>query len=879
MKNYFLKLFIVAAVIAAFVVSCSSQAEVTVTPPTPPSIEASLDVNVAVQAAIATPEELAAFDDAKEKAGLSRSLSLEIGVPDAFEDEWNTAESAFNAIQAPASDASGLAVKAATELYNGAAATYDDLFRRIFTDYRQTQETPINAARASIESIISTTEFSADWQETELHFNDMKSRSVIPATVDTVKEVVSGYAKLAASYGNLIQNIIPLYQYEISAKQSLLVEIGIPSEYQAAWEQTESKLQGHVSFSSTTLDESVAEVTFYAEVAAEYDDLFQRMYPYANSSPELTARARGAFPNLREAIDAAVAGPVLPPPDANAPATADDTETLEAAKGRVRRLRSLVVEFLPPTQLPEEWNQADSVYIDPDSIPDGLLVENLMPKLEEAASAYEALFQKSLGDFVREQDEQVRSLKALALDAGAESKLPEQLSLADAKKDAIGDKLAAKEYADAKDDYALVQAMYRIVTTLIKALDVQDEIVDKRLHQWDSDSFDLIAADTRSIQLEYNSIASIQDAETLEEYADNLLEQCTTFLDTNIVKYAAEEKEKAAAMLETTREAVSDADPDSGFADDFDAAQIVYDSASRAFEAADSVIGYETAAKGYMEANALFEDVYQRALNAFAEKQDELVRSLKKLALDSIELNKVEKIFQKYLDLADKTTDAIADVLDGKTEAAIEKILADDYQGEKSVYAIAKELYAIAQGMYRFLPEAVEVYLTRKTIIDKGLARWNRAGFDAIDAFERSVMAEYTNRLLPAAEKDIVTVKERYFDFYEDTIEDYARYQQGVASNKRAAALAVRADSTVKDVFDGAQQVFNDADLIFSDGYYKEAADRYIEAADRFDGVLAAVDDRRKQSQDLLGKARDKVIESKDLARDAEKSVQGVTQW
>ncbi|MHC6202292.1 hypothetical protein ACYULU_03760 [Breznakiellaceae bacterium SP9] len=994
MKNYFLKLFIVAAVIAAFAVSCGTSTNVeasvslgTGTQEEPPVPEELAPPQVAIatteelpvpeelaapQAAIATTEERAAFDAAKEEALLVRSLIVELRVSGEFQDEWDTIEATFNMIPTSASDASGSVVEDATERYRGAFDAYNALFLKIFDMYKQTQETAINAAQASIEGIISTGEFSEDRQNAELRFNGVKSRSIVPATVDEVKEVKGAYAEAADLYRNLIQNIVPKYQDEINTKRSLLVEIGIPPEQEEEWEQTELKFTGYVpSSSAPTLDESREEVAFYAETAAEYDNWFERIYPYANTTPELTARARGAFPNLRETIDAvAAATPSIDasvelaiaesdalPSDVdvntNAPAiatsesddeyqgaetgvvgeeieqdpslsgatpepSADDIERLEAAKDKVRGLRSLGVELL--TQLPEEWNQEDLVYIvDPDSIlPDDLSLEELQLKLkqlEEAASVYEGLLKEPLEDFVREQKEQVDSLSELALDAGAEDgthRLSDHLAAADIARDKIGDTVVPENYADAKNTYAIVQAMYRIVAKELKALDVQKKIESKKLSQWDSEGFDSIDNTARAVMQGYTNI--VQDAETaetntdnvlkrytaLEAEADGVLKEFTDFFDTYIVEYAEKEFERA-------YEIVSDADLDSAFAKDFEAAQMEYESAPLASEAAGDI---------YMQAGTMFEDVYKRALTAFAQKQDESVDSLRKLTEERIELEGVEAVFQKYLDLADKTTVAIADILDGKPRDDIEEILNG---GEKSVYARAKELYAIVAGIYQFLPEAVQVHLIRGDMINKGLASLNIDGFDKIDAFERSVMdeyntrfdaikafgrrvAEYTSesyesipeaerdsftagdytdkkRLIPAAEKAIVTVKERYFDFYADTIDDYAQKQKGIASSKREAALAAKADSTVKDVFDGAEQVFNDADLILSHDDFEEAADRYIQAAERFDAVLAAAADRMKPSQDLLGKAKAKVIESKDLARDAEISVQGVTQW
>ncbi|MHC6203119.1 hypothetical protein ACYULU_07980 [Breznakiellaceae bacterium SP9] len=228
MNNYFLKLFIVSAVIAAFAASCGSSAEVEAATVTQSSAGASLGLNAKVPQA-ATQGELAALDDAKKEALLARSLIEELGVPD---------------------------------------------------------------------------EFLVDWQKAESRFNKVKSRS-LPTMVDEVKEVAEAYAEAAALYRNLIQNIVLKYQDEINAKRSLLVEIGIPPEHKEEWEQTELKFTGYIpSSSAATMDEIIEEVAFYAETAAEYDNWFERIYPYASISIDLAARARWAFRNLRETTDA-----------------------------------------------------------------------------------------------------------------------------------------------------------------------------------------------------------------------------------------------------------------------------------------------------------------------------------------------------------------------------------------------------------------------------------------------------------------------------------------------------------------------------------------------------------------------------------------------
>ena len=184
---------------------------------------------------------------------------------------------------------------------------------------------------------------------------------------------------------------------------------------------------------------------------------------------------------------------VIPAPDPNlAAADQASLSNLNAAIERTENLRNLVHDFNGPTYFPAEWNAAEALYSSAQAgrkvtVGD---VRATLPLYNAAASAYEALADKTLPRYAAILESEVVAVRDSAIAAGAGYLAQDYLWGTDEFAAGALAKYEAKEFYQARDDGLLVRDAYRALVTGVEAYKIRLEIEDRDFVKYDSANID-----------------------------------------------------------------------------------------------------------------------------------------------------------------------------------------------------------------------------------------------------------------------------------------------------------------------------------------------------------------------------------------------------
>ena len=308
----------------------------------------------------------------------------------------------------------------------------------------------------------------------------------------------------------------------------------------------------------------------------------------------------------------------------------------------------------------------------------------------------------------------------------------------------------------------------------------------------------------------------------------------------------------ASARAEAARKLVMDFDGPNFFPPEWKSADSLYTEAeqqkrtSTAAEARDSIDRYNKAADA-MEALA------GKTLLAAYEYAERELTAARQAAVNA----GADVLIPDYLLDADNTV-----------VKALDQYNAKDYYG-------AKDSAFNAYDMYTIYKIGLDAYKLRMEIVDNGLELYvasdiglaDDVAWSAIDDYEAG---NYYDAVDKANEALLI-----YDAALKTAWESYASDKRVAASGERQKALDLKANVAVRDDFNSAENVYNRANAAFRGQRYSEAGPLYADCASMFEVVAWVALEKRQAAEAALTKANERVMESDETARNAERILEG----
>jgi hypothetical protein len=281
-----------------------------------------------------------------------------------------------------------------------------------------------------------------------------------------------------------------------------------------------------------------------------------------------------------------------------APADQASLDALNAAAGRAAKARQLVIDSNGPAVFPSDWQSAEALYTQAESGKDtstAKAVRESTARYNDAASALEALADKSIAQFARELEAEVIGIREAALKAGAETVAGEYLRSADnTALEAIA-QYEAKDYYAARDSAYLARDMYGVLKTGTNAYTVRQEIIDRNFVEYDPHNIGV--AD----EIALSGIADYEagDIKAAQDKADEVLFRYNLALRTGKESFAADK----GAVAADERQKALNLKANVAVRQDFDAATSIYNRAVNSYRGQN----FDAAAALYEESRAMYE--------------------------------------------------------------------------------------------------------------------------------------------------------------------------------------------------------------------------------------------------------------------------------
>ena len=292
-----------------------------------------------------------------------------------------------------------------------------------------------------------------------------------------------------------------------------------------------------------------------------------------------------------------------PDPDKALPAQAS-LDALNAAAERAARARQLVIDFNGPAAFPPDWQSAEALYTQAETGKDtstAKTVRESTSRYNNAASALEALADKSVALFARDLETEVIAARDAAVQAGAETSAAGYFQPADDKALEAAAQYEAKDYYTARDSAYLARDMYGVLKTGAEAYTVRQEIVDRDFLKYDPQNIGVADELAVSGMADYEA----GDIGAARDKADESLVRYNLALRTGKESFAAE---KGAAAAEERQKALN-LKANVAVRQDFEAAASIYNRAANSYRGQN----FDAAAALYEESRAMYEVVSQAA--------------------------------------------------------------------------------------------------------------------------------------------------------------------------------------------------------------------------------------------------------------------------
>jgi hypothetical protein len=307
---------------------------------------------------------------------------------------------------------------------------------------------------------------------------------------------------------------------------------------------------------------------------------------------------KNAPPPVEPAPPAEEAPPAeAPDPDKASPDKAA-LDALNAAAGRAANARQLVIDFEGPAAFPSDWQSAEALYTQAETGKDtstAKAARESTSRYNDAASAFEALADKTIARFAGNLETEVAGARDGAVKAGAETLAAGYLQTADDTALEAAAQYGAKDYYTARDSAYRARDMYGVIKTGTEAYKARQEIIDRDFTGYDPYNVEIADKTAVSGLADYEA----GDIEAARDKADEALFRYNLALRTGKESFAAD---KGAVAAEERQNALN-LKANVAVRQDFEAATSVYNRAANAYRNGN----FDAAAELYEESLSMYE--------------------------------------------------------------------------------------------------------------------------------------------------------------------------------------------------------------------------------------------------------------------------------
>jgi hypothetical protein len=211
----------------------------------------------------------------------------------------------------------------------------------------------------------------------------------------------------------------------------------------------------------------------------------------------------------------------------------------------------------------------------------------------------------------------------------------------------------------------------------------------------------------------------------------------------------------------------------------------------------------------------------------------------------------------------------------GYLRGADEIALAALEQYEARDYYTARDSAIAALNEYELLLIGARAFLARQEIIDRGFSGFDYENFTKADEVAQAAVVKFEAGDKKAAQESVEEALLRYNIVLKNGWVAFAAEKRSAAVTERELAITNRVNIAVRDGFREADVIFNQAVESFRTENFENAALFFIEAEARFAIAGQETYEKRQRALETIRLAEEKVEESIETAREAERLIEG----
>jgi hypothetical protein len=305
---------------------------------------------------------------------------------------------------------------------------------------------------------------------------------------------------------------------------------------------------------------------------------------------------------------------------------------------------------------------------------------------------------------------------------------------------------------------------------------------------------------------------------------------------------STDESSAASARAGESRKKADDFESSAYFPSEWEAAEAKYANA-----------GAQKTSGAYNAAADAFDAVFKLTIPLYAQAREDEIMALR----EGLISGGIRDYFPEELAQADKTA-----------TTAYDQYVAQDYY-------TARDTAARALAMYQAMTSICNAWLVRYEIEQREFQMHDHDNFNSAgEVFNKAVEA-YKKNDLAAAQGHADEASKRYNLVLSTAWAVYAEECSSKAKTERQAALDIKANIAMKDLFTEADSSFKAAEDIYAAKNYEDAANQYIIAEALFITANESTTEKRKKAEDLIKQANKKIEESEDIAKQGEITMKG----
>jgi len=263
--------------------------------------------------------------------------------------------------------------------------------------------------------------------------------------------------------------------------------------------------------------------------------------------------------------------------------------------------------------------------------------------------------------------------------------------------------------------------------------------------------------------------------------------------------------------------------------------------------------GHEKTAAAYDSATDAYNSVFHLAIPLYAQAREDEIVTLR----NSLVAAGVRAFFPDIFALADKTA-----------LSAQDQYKAEDYYTARSTAAQALQ-------MYQIMNSAHNAWLTQREIKGREFEAYDADNFKLAGDILDGAMDAYKAGNYTQAQEDANEALIRYNLVLAVGWASYAEIRFSMAETERKAALEIKANIAVRDLFTEADSTYKTSVDFYESQQYEEAAKQFINSETMFVAAGALASEKRSNAAETIKEAREKVEKSSEVARQAEILIKG----